>query len=676
MKEISVKVYDTKETIGNIKLATKDGKPTIIKAQKGVNYEFFDHSIERAPNHIITKRHGDDLYVSFEKNGQDIDLIIEDFYDNDEQALIGIAEDGEYYHYIPDTGLVEDYVTQLEVNNVEGQALGGEVMASPLWVVLPVGFPWWVGLGLIPLLFIDKDDDEPDAPVNHAPVLTDDNIEGELGKPVTVDVLGNDADDKGIDPATVRLLDKNDKPVTELKVPNEGTWTVDKTTGKVTFTPEDGFTGHPTPVQYIAKDKEGKPAELPAVIDIDYPKPEPTPEPQPKSELELIKTVTEQPNDAKAGDKIEYTFTVKNIGEVVVKNISINDPKLGITNLVIDPKELAPNQTGTVKATYIITQADIDSGKIVNTATVTGKDPSGKDITDISDSGTPADENGDGNPNNDPTVTDLADNHKIELFKKSIVSSKAGVGDEITYIFTVKNTGNVTVKDIKITDEKLADKVLEIGDLAPNDSKEISAQYIITQDDVNNGEVINSAKAEGTDPQGHKVTDDKSDSTNPADKDKAGDDDPTVTSVDTNPETALIKVGVYEDTDGNGKVNVGDSIKYTFTVENIGNVTVKDIVINDETINVSGLTIDKAELLPGEKGTATASYTLTQDDIDKGGVTNTAVAKGKDPKGNDVIDTSDDPNNPTDSDPDGDGNPDDPTLTSVDTNPETALIKV
>jgi len=36
----------------------------------------------------------------------------------------------------------------------------------------------------------------------------------------------------------------------ELVVPGEGTWTVDPVTGALTFTPEAGFTGDPTPVDY------------------------------------------------------------------------------------------------------------------------------------------------------------------------------------------------------------------------------------------------------------------------------------------------------------------------------------------------------------------------------------------------------------------------------------------
>nr|WP_241878940.1 VCBS domain-containing protein [Psychrobacter sp. PraFG1]UNK05579.1 VCBS domain-containing protein [Psychrobacter sp. PraFG1] len=98
----------------------------------------------------MTKRVGNDLHVSMEDNAQDSDLIIEGFYDDTNSALIGLAEDGEYYYYVPDSGEVVDYVTQLQVGDIEGQALGGESQVAPWWVGATEGsfdtLPWLVGL--------------------------------------------------------------------------------------------------------------------------------------------------------------------------------------------------------------------------------------------------------------------------------------------------------------------------------------------------------------------------------------------------------------------------------------------------------------------------------------------------------------------------------------------------
>ena len=69
------------------------------------------------------------------------------------------------------------------------------------------------------------------------------------GTAVTIDVLANDPG-LNIDPTTVMILDADGNPVTELVVPGEGVWNVDPVTGAITFTPEPGFQGDPTPVDY------------------------------------------------------------------------------------------------------------------------------------------------------------------------------------------------------------------------------------------------------------------------------------------------------------------------------------------------------------------------------------------------------------------------------------------
>ncbi|WP_220764819.1 hypothetical protein, partial [Flavobacterium sp. UMI-01] len=55
---------------------------------------------------------------------------------------------------------------------------------------------------------------------------------------------------------------------------------------------------------------------------------------------------------------------------------------------------------------------------------------------------------------------------------------------------------------------------------------------------------------------------------------------------------------------------------------------------------LTNLALTPSTLLPNGVGVATQDYTITQADIDAKMVTNTAIAKGKDPSGNDIEDTS------------------------------------
>ncbi|WP_152604767.1 DUF7507 domain-containing protein, partial [Psychroserpens jangbogonensis] len=122
---------------------------------------------------------------------------------------------------------------------------------------------------------------------------------------------------------------------------------------------------------------------------------------------------------------------------------------------------------------------------------------------------------------------------------------------------------------------------------------------------------------------------------------------------------------------GDGVLGAGDVINYTITVENTGNVTLTNVGLVDTLTNldgtvltVTGPTFDSSDqgslegiLLVNEIATYLASYTITQADVDAGGVSNTVLADGDSPAGTNVTDESDDPNDTDDVDPDGDGDP-------------------
>lgn len=151
MKSISVKVNDSVQTIAQTKVVTKDSQPTVIKATRNANYELINDATGYAPDHIVTKRVGKDLHISFEDDAKESDLIIKDFYDYDKSALIGQAESGQYHYYVPDTGLTQDYVTELVIGDIEGQALGGQGYPAPWWIGAEEGsrfgvMPWLVGI--------------------------------------------------------------------------------------------------------------------------------------------------------------------------------------------------------------------------------------------------------------------------------------------------------------------------------------------------------------------------------------------------------------------------------------------------------------------------------------------------------------------------------------------------
>ena len=84
-----------------------------------------------------------------------------------------------------------------------------------------------------------------------------------------------------------------------------------------------------------------------------------------------------------------------------------------------------------------------------------------------------------------------------------------------------------------------------------------SASYTLTQADVNAGQIDNTGVVTGTDPGSNPVTD----------------NDPLSEPVAQNPALTLTKTGTLNDDDGTSGVSAGDTISYSFQIENTGNVT-------------------------------------------------------------------------------------------------------
>ena len=83
----------------------------------------------------------------------------------------------------------------------------------------------------------------------------------------------------------------------------------------------------------------------------------------------------------------------------------------------------------------------------------------------------------------------------------------------------------------------------------------------------------------------------------------------------------------------------GSTLTYTFVVTNTGNVTVHGLTLSDPM--VGAVSCPTTPLAPNATTTCTATYTLTQADVDAGHVTNTATASVLSPTGATATSTDD-----------------------------------
>ena len=317
---------------------------------------------------------------------------------------------------------------------------------------------------------------------------------------------------------------------------------------------------------------------------------------------------------ATPGDVINYTFTVTNTGNVTLTDVTLVDTVGGVAISGGPIPSMAPSavDTMTFTGTYAITQVDIDAGDHENIATVTGTPPVGDNVTD-----------------RDRVIVPIVQGPAISLFKDGVFNDESGdgfaqVGETISYAFTVENTGNVTLTDVTIND--LTANVIVVGGpiatMAPGDvdSTTFTGTYVITQPDIDAGTFENCATAAGT-PPGEEV------------QDVTSAESCTTDDLPQSPLIDLVKTGTFNDEDGDGFAQPGETISYAFTVENTGNVTLTDVTLAD---TVGGVTImggPIATMAPGDVDTTTftGSYVVTQADIDAGTFHNVATVSGTPP---------------------------------------------
>ena len=223
-------------------------------------------------------------------------------------------------------------------------------------------------------------------------------------------------------------------------------------------------------------------------------------------------------------------------------------------------------------------------------------------------------------------------------------SGMVKVDDVLTYTITVKNTGNTTLTNIDVSDtltiagttselslygneDCTGDAVTSIASMDPDTSQTLYAKYTVLATDAGQ-EIINSATAE--------VPDGPNDTP----------DDPPKVTVE-NPALSVTK-----EVD-KGSVKVGDTITYTITVTNTGNVDLTNVEIMD-TFDGSG-TLDTSNLPEGvtyEDGkftiatlakeaeeTITVTYVAQEADVDET-ITNSATSALDSNKEDDTAETT------------------------------------
>ncbi len=338
--------------------------------------------------------------------------------------------------------------------------------------------------------------------------------------------------------------------------------------------------------------------------------------------LSMVKSAS--PSDSghfTVGQVITYSFVITNTGGVTLTDVHPTEGAFSGSGAMSAPvcpaaaASVAPGGSVTCTATYTLTQADVDNGSVTNTATATGTPPSGFPT-----------------PVTPPSTVTIPGNQTpaIALAKSVNPATIHHAGDPVTYSFLLRNTGNVTLTNVTVDETAFSGTGTApvvtcpagAASLAPGAAVTCTATYTATQADVDAGTITNTATATGTPPGAL---------TPPVSP-------PSSATVTVPPAPAVTVVKSASPSDS-GHFTVGQVIIYSFLVTNTGNVTLTPVTVHEGAFSGSGTVSPVScpaganSLAPGASVTCTATYTITQADVDAGSVTNAATATGTPPSG-------------------------------------------
>ncbi|MGX7677332.1 DUF7507 domain-containing protein [Jatrophihabitans sp. DSM 45814] len=279
---------------------------------------------------------------------------------------------------------------------------------------------------------------------------------------------------------------------------------------------------------------------------------------------------------ARPGDTVTFTITVKNSGDVPLTSVLVTDPIAPSCGRTL-ASPLAPNGTATYTCSMVAGATDF-----TNTATAGGVDPVG--VAAMASA---------------TAAVDVI--HPALAITKVAAQTQARPGDTVDFTISVSNTGDVPLAAVSVSDPIAASCAQAIASpLAPN----VTSTYQCSMT-AGAADFTNTATATGTDPLGNAVN---ASASAPIDV--------------IHPAVTITKVAAQS------QVRQGDTVTFTITVTNTGDVPLAAVSVSDPTAAACVQAIT-SPLNPGASSAYQCSMTAGSVDF-----TNTAVVSSTDPLGN------------------------------------------
>jgi uncharacterized repeat protein (TIGR01451 family) len=316
---------------------------------------------------------------------------------------------------------------------------------------------------------------------------------------------------------------------------------------------------------------------------------------------------------ARAGDTVTYTYEVTNDGNAALEQVAVTDTLGGVANCPVTRLGVGATMICTSGSPYLVTQNDVDAGvPFRDAATLSGR---------LTGSGTTRTFG----PFSTGVPVAAAAPSLTAVVTASVTpparQNAAARNDTISYSYAVTNNGNVTMSSITVAATKVGTASCPATTLAVNATMTCTsvAPYTVTQADLDAGtSITDSVTVSGRAPGAPVVP--------------YGPFTASVPVAVAAPALAVAVVPAVTPVSRQNAVRAGDTIAYSYTVTNNGNVTMSHIGVIDTRLGAATCPTTVLGAGASTTCTATAPYPVTQGDVDLGvGIVANASVNGRPP---------------------------------------------
>lgn len=269
------------------------------------------------------------------------------------------------------------------------------------------------------------------------------------------------------------------------------------------------------------------------------------------------------------GSKVTWTYRVLNTGQVTLFDVAVDDDQEGSIS--------CPKSTLAAGESMLCMKEGVaQHGQYANLATATGRDDRSRTATDEDPShykGVPI-------PPIDVHLEKSTNGHDAD----SPYGPEIPQGDPVTWTYVVTNTGEVTLLDVAVTDDREGAITCPKTSLSAGESMTCTKQGIAQK-----GAYANLGTVTGRDSQDRTTSD----------------QDPSHYK---GIEQKKIRIDIEKSTNGHDAdsapgpdITAGDSVKWRYVVRNTGEVSLYDIAVTDD--REGSISCPKSSLSPGESMT-------------------------------------------------------------------------